>query len=55
LATAGSQQQNFVALTLLVSNGSVDQPRATETPGFSLDEHFRHSPETLAFICIRLI
>jgi hypothetical protein len=55
LATAGSHQQNLVALTAVVSNEPADQLRATEIPGFSIAEHFRHSPTTLALICIRLI
>lgn len=55
LATPGSHQENFVALTAVVSNGHVFQLRATEIPGFSIAEHLRHSPATLTLICIRLI
>jgi hypothetical protein len=55
LTTTGSQQQNLVALTPLISNENVDQLRAKKIPTFSIAEHFRHSPKTLALICIRLI
>lgn len=55
LAASGSHQENFVALTAVVSNGHVFPLRATEIPGFSIAEHLRHSPATLALLCIRLI
>jgi hypothetical protein len=55
LATAGSNQQNLVALAPLISKTSVDQLRAKEIPMFSIADNFRHSPETLALLCIRLI
>ena len=55
LAASGSHQENFAMLTPVVSNGNVEQPRATEISGFSIAEHFWHSPATLTLICIRLI
>ena len=54
-STTNSLQKNFVALTVSVPSGKVEQPRATEISDFDLSEHSRHSPETLALLCIRLI
>ena len=54
-STANAVQKNFVALTAIVPSGKVEQPRASEISSFSLVEHLRHSPETLALLCIRLI
>jgi len=55
LATAGSVQKDVGVFAPLVSNAIAGQPRGAEIFGFSISEHFRHSPETLALICIRLI
>jgi hypothetical protein len=54
-ATSSSDQGNFVALTALSATGDFQLPAATEISDFSLAGGFRHSPETLAFLCIRLI
>ena len=54
-ATTNSPQKNFVALTAGVPTARVTQPHATEISDFDLSEHSRHSPETLALLCIRLI
>src|SRR6516165_3942340 len=55
LATTGSVQKDVGVLAPLVSNAIADQPRGREIFGLSFSEHFRHSPEPLALLCIRLI
>jgi hypothetical protein len=55
LATTGFVQKDVGVLAPLVSNAIADQPRGREIFGLSFSEHFRHSPEPLALLCIRLI
>jgi len=55
LSTTNVLQKNFVALTAIIPTGKVEQPRAAKISGFSLAEHSRHYPETLALLCVRLI
>jgi len=54
-STTNSLQKDFVALTAGVPTARVALPRAAEILDFDLCEHSRHSPETLALLCIRLI
>jgi hypothetical protein len=50
-----SPQQSFVAFTPAASGVQVAPPSATGRPHFSVADVQSHSPETLAFLCIRLI
>jgi len=54
-STANAVQKNFVALKAIVPTGKVEQPRASAISSFFQVEQLRHSSETLALLCIRLI
>jgi hypothetical protein len=53
--TSISSQQSFVACAPAVADVQVAPRPATERSYFALADVQRHSPETLALICIRLI
>src|SRR5262245_7574599 len=55
LTASTSSQQSFVAWTTAVADVQVATPPAIDRSQFPAADVQRHSPETLAFLCIRLI